>query len=153
MSWEERLGIIETLVGYEKAFASANLPMYGSLYYAKDLPSPSPSEFLDPVDSTDKGEAFVIGPTTNRSFSDKGRDSVEVNRGPWPSLNEYAHSCAARELACIEKFSSYPRQQCLFNGPNQYCPTKAFKIQVLQDYLKVTAHALPNNANLSKPTL
>lgn len=93
MPWEERLEVIRTLVGYEKAFVSANLPMHGSLYYAKDLPSPSPSQFLDSVNSINKGEAFVVGPTTNRAFFDQGRDSVEVNRGPckFPYL-----SCHAR---------------------------------------------------------
>jgi hypothetical protein len=79
MPWEERLEVVRTLVEYEKAFFSADLPMYGSLYYAKDLPSPSPSQFLDPADSIVKGEAFVIGPTTNRAFHDQGRDSVEVS--------------------------------------------------------------------------
>ena len=82
MSWKERLEISRTLDRYEKVFASADLSMYGSLYCAKDLPSPSPSQFLDSIDLIDKGEAFVIRPTTNRSFFDKGRDSVEVNRGP-----------------------------------------------------------------------
>lgn len=80
--WEERLELVRTLVGYEKAFVSANFPMYGSLYYAKDLPSPSPSQFIDPFSSIDNGKAFVVGPTTNRAFFDQGRDSVEVNRGP-----------------------------------------------------------------------
>jgi len=82
MSWEERLEVLSTLVGYEKAFVNAKLPMHGSLYYEKDLTSPSPSQFLDPVNSIDKGEAFVIGPTTNGAFFDQGRDSVEVNKGP-----------------------------------------------------------------------
>lgn len=82
MSWNKRLGVVKTLVGYEKAFVSANLPMYGSLYYAKDLPSPDPSQFLDPVNLVGTGGAFAIGPTTNRAFFDQGRDSVEVNRGP-----------------------------------------------------------------------
>lgn len=82
MPWEERLEIVRTVVGYEKAFVSANLPMYGSLYYAKDLSSPSMRQFLNPTDSRDKREAFVVGPTTNRAFFDQGRDSVEVNRGP-----------------------------------------------------------------------
>jgi hypothetical protein len=92
MPWEERLEVVRTLVGYEKALVSADLPMYGSLYYAKDLPSPSPSQFLDSVKSIDKGEAFVVGPTTNRAFFDQGRDSVEVNRGPcrFPYLPRHA---------------------------------------------------------------
>lgn len=170
MPWEERLEVIRTLVGYEKGFVSANLPMYGSLYFAKDLLSPSPSQFFDPVNSIDKEEAFVVGPTTNRAFFDQGRDSVEVNRGPCKfiylpcharpkltrsgaSINEFVHSRAARELACIDKFSSYPGQQGLFSGPNQYRPTKALKAGVLRDYLKVATQILPKDLNLSKPAL
>lgn len=88
MPWEERLEVVRTMVWYEKAFVSANLPMYGSLYYAKDLPSPSLSQFLNSVNSIDKGQAFVVGLITNRAFFYQGRDSVEVNRGPckFPSL-------------------------------------------------------------------
>lgn len=82
MPWEERLEVVRTLVGYEKAFVTAKFPMHGSLYYAKDLPSPSPSQFLDSANSIDQGKAFVVGPTSNRAFFDQGRDSVEVNRGP-----------------------------------------------------------------------
>jgi hypothetical protein len=41
MSGNERLEVVDTMAGYEKAFVSAKFPMYGSLYYAKDLPSPS----------------------------------------------------------------------------------------------------------------
>ncbi|KAF2272167.1 phosphotransferase enzyme family protein [Westerdykella ornata] len=153
MSWKERLEIVRTLAGYEKAFVSAKIPMNGSLYYAKDLPSPSPSQFLDPANSIDKAEAFVVGPTTNRAFFDQGRDSVEFNSGPWPSEKEYILSRAARELACINKSSSFPGQHGLFGGPNQYRPSKALKIRVLQDYLKVATQILPDDANLSKPTL
>ena len=36
--WEERLEIIRTLVGYEKAFVSANLPMYGELVLCEGRP-------------------------------------------------------------------------------------------------------------------
>jgi hypothetical protein len=92
MPWEERFEVVRTLIRYKKAFVSANLPMYRSLYYAEDLLSPSPSQFLDPVNSIDKGEAFVVGPTTNRSFFNQGRDSVEVNRGPceFPYLPSHA---------------------------------------------------------------
>ena len=70
-----------------------------------------------------------------------------------PSLLEFVHSRAAQELACIGKFSSYPDPQGLFSGPNQYRPTKALKVGVLRDYLKVATQILPNDVNLSKPTL
>jgi hypothetical protein len=70
-----------------------------------------------------------------------------------PSLIEFVHSRVAQELACIDKFSSYPDPQGLFSGPNQYRPTKALKVGVLRDYLKVATQILPNDVNLSKPTL
>lgn len=145
--------------------------MYGSLYYAKDLHSPSPNQFLNAIDSKDECYAFAVGPTTNRAFFDQGRDAVEVNRGPCKrnslilhaplrlinligsSPSELVHSRAERELACIEKYSSFPSPQGLFGGPNQYRPTKELKIEVLQNYLKVATCILPNDVNLSKPTL
>jgi hypothetical protein len=92
MPWEERLEVVRTLVKYEKTLVSASLPMYGSLYYAKDLPSPTPSQFLDSVNSTDTREAFVVGPTTNRAFFDQGRDSVQANRGPCRFLHATRHA-------------------------------------------------------------
>lgn len=70
-----------------------------------------------------------------------------------PLLNEFVYSRAARELASIDKFSSCPGQQGLFIGPNQHRPTKALKISVFHDYLKVATQVLPNDVNLSKPTL
>jgi hypothetical protein len=91
MSGGERLEVVDTLAGYEKAFVSAKFPMCGSLYYAKDLPSPSSSQFLSSVGSADEEKAFVVGPTTNRAFFDQGRDSVKVNRGPCKFL-PYCHA-------------------------------------------------------------
>jgi hypothetical protein len=109
--WEERLEVVRTLVGYEKAFVSANLPMYGSLYYAKDLPSPSPSQYLDTVSSIDEEVAFVVGPTTNRAFFDQKRDSVEVNRGPckFPHLRGYARSRLISDRAFPPRICPLPR--------------------------------------------
>ncbi|PVH99210.1 hypothetical protein DM02DRAFT_529606 [Periconia macrospinosa] len=153
MSWEERLELVENLVMHEKAFVSANIPMYGSLYYAKDLDNPSPNQFLDPGNSVDNDNAFVVGQTTHRAFFDHLRDSVEVSQGPWPSVEDYVRARATKELACIEKFSSYPGQQGMFDGPNQYHPTKELKAKVLRDYLKAATQILPKDASLSRPAL
>ena len=82
LSWDDRFEIVSTLAGYEKAFVSAKMPMIGSLYYAKDLTSLTSDQFLDPRKSANDEKAFVIGPTTHRTFFDKKRGSVEVHRGP-----------------------------------------------------------------------
>jgi hypothetical protein len=70
-----------------------------------------------------------------------------------PSINGFLQSRATRELACVDKFTSYPGQQGLFNGPNQYHPTKGLKARVLRDYLKIADQILPKDVNLSKPSL
>ncbi|PWY91337.1 hypothetical protein BO94DRAFT_573791, partial [Aspergillus sclerotioniger CBS 115572] len=84
MPGSEKFQIVKQLVGFEKSLVSSQFPMYGSLYYAKDLPDVRPSQVVgigskqDTVDSV-----FAIGPTTNRNFFDDGRDAVDVNRGPY----------------------------------------------------------------------
>jgi hypothetical protein len=82
MSWDDRFEIVSTLTGYEKTFVSAKMPMIGSLYYAEDLISATPDQILDPEKSANDEKAFVVGPTTHRTFFDKQRDPVEVHRGP-----------------------------------------------------------------------
>ena len=82
MSWKDRYKIVTTLICYDKAFVSAKMPMIGSLYYAKDLPYLTPDQLLDPEKTADDGKAFVVGPTTHRTYFDKKRDSVDVYRGP-----------------------------------------------------------------------
>ena len=82
VSWEARLQIVESLVSYEKAFVSANLPMYGSMYYATDLKNVSSSQLVQTGGLDNQEKSFAIGPTTNRAFFDDGRDSVECKRGP-----------------------------------------------------------------------
>lgn len=82
MSWDDRFEIVSTLAGYEKAFVSAEMPTIGSLYYAEDLACPTPDQFLDSKKSASDEKAFVVGPTTHRTFFDNKRDSVEVHCGP-----------------------------------------------------------------------
>ena len=81
MSWEARLQIVESLVRYDKAFVLANLPMYGSIYYATDLDNLSPSQSVQTGVFDSQEKSFAISPTTDRAFFDDGRDSVEGNRG------------------------------------------------------------------------
>ena len=50
-------------------------------------------------------------------------------------------------------FPSYPDQQGLFNGPDQYRPTKGLMVRVLEDYLKVATNVLPSDTKLSRPSL
>ena len=62
--------------------ASASLPMYGSLYYAKNLDHPSPCQYVG-SGTNDTGEAFAVGPTTHSSSFDRGRAHADIYRGPY----------------------------------------------------------------------
>lgn len=145
--------------------------MYGSLYYAKDLPGVSPGQIIQSA-SEDPAikPVFAVGPTTNRTFFDDGRDAVSVDRGPCKysspdsgttriklttgaSLEDYMLSRAQRELACLQMFSTFPGQQGLFYGPRQYQPRADHKRKTLQDYMKALPFLLPKDEEVSKPVL
>ncbi|KAF2763663.1 hypothetical protein EJ03DRAFT_379237 [Teratosphaeria nubilosa] len=79
----QKAAIVHKLVSDEAAFASSRLPMYGSLYYAKDLKCPKMSQAVLPSKSKATLPHFAIGPTTDRNFYDHGRAGATSNRGPW----------------------------------------------------------------------
>ena len=69
------------------------------------------------------------------------------------SPEDYILSRAHHELACLQRFSKFPRQQGLFYGPGQYMPSKKSKKETLQNYIKVAPFLLPKDRTLSKPVL
>ncbi|KAB8273109.1 kinase-like domain-containing protein [Aspergillus minisclerotigenes] len=85
---------------------------------------------------------FAIGPTTGRAWFDDRR---------WTSPSNVMNALVKRELACVNKFSNFPRdsQQGIFNGPGSYRPTKEAKLSVLQDFLKIYQHILPKGDGLN----
>lgn len=83
----DKLQIVRQLVGFEKTLVSTRFPVYGSIYYADNLCNPHPNQMIElgPKKNT-VGAAFVVGPTTNRTFFDDGRNAVDVHRGPCKCL-------------------------------------------------------------------
>lgn len=69
------------------------------------------------------------------------------------SLEDYILSRVHRELACLQRFSKFPRQQGLFNGPGQYQPSRDSKTDTLRSYIKVAPFLLPKDRALSQPVL
>ncbi|CAG8271823.1 unnamed protein product [Penicillium nalgiovense] len=114
-------------------------PYHGALYRRQDV-SQSESFVLD--------DAFAIGPITGRAWFDNRRAEVEVPRGT--SAENVLKALVKRETACLEKFSTFPRdtQQGIFGGPGGYHPTTEAKLSVLQDSLKICPHLFPRNEKL-----
>ncbi|OQE93061.1 hypothetical protein PENNAL_c0006G00637 [Penicillium nalgiovense] len=150
----DKFEIVQQLVGFEKALVSIRFPIYGSIYYANNLRNVDSNQMIELGNRKNTvGVEFAVGPTTNRTFFDDGRDAVDVRRGPWTSIEDYVSACANRELACLQTFSEFPRPQGLFYGPGQYQPTAQRKQEALQNVLKVAKFLSPKDKEISKPAL
>ncbi|KAF2433877.1 hypothetical protein EJ08DRAFT_668550 [Tothia fuscella] len=156
--WDElqgnkKYGIIQQLVGFEKALATAKLPAYGSLYYSDDLLESTSAIALPVMDVNGSTKSFSIGPTNNRKYFDDGRGTLELDRGPWRSLEQYVTANAQREKISIARINRTPQRQGLFDGPGQYRPSRTTKDKVLDDYQKISAHVLPRDSSTHSPVL
>lgn len=83
------------------------------------------------------------------------RNSITIDLLLGTSAENVAKSLVRREIACLERFPSFPRdtQQGIFGGPGGYHPTKEAKLSVLHDFLKIRPHLLPKEEKLSTGVL
>ena len=91
MPGPDKLQIVHRLAGFEKALVSTQFPMYGSIYYANNLRNINSNQVIELGDKKNTvGVEFAVGPTTNRTFFDDGRNAVDVQRGPYKCLPRIA---------------------------------------------------------------
>ncbi|KAL1966331.1 hypothetical protein VTN77DRAFT_4684 [Rasamsonia byssochlamydoides] len=103
MSEVQRFGLVKSLVQIEAKLVNANIWTYGSLYYRDD--------YLGGWDITKSAlsndsrqtvhSKFVVGPITERSFWVDERREIDLDRGPWRTVEEYLRAVVNREIACI----------------------------------------------------
>ncbi|KAF1963163.1 phosphotransferase enzyme family protein [Byssothecium circinans] len=149
--WDDLKGsqkaeILKQVIEMENKLALIKFTKYGSLYYKQDLPQSDRTTplYVDGKGNTVNSSEFEIGPINHRSFFDFGKGALDINRGPWSTLEEYVAAVAHREIACAEKELKYPRMpEGLFYGPRQYQPSRSTKVSALNNYLKVAADVLP----------
>lgn len=88
----DKLQIVRQLVEFEKALVSTQFPMYGSIYYADNLHNVHPNQVIELGHKKKTvGATFAVGPTTNRTFFDDGRNVVDSHRGPCKCLTLIAN--------------------------------------------------------------
>jgi hypothetical protein len=84
MNIKDRLALVKTISGFQKAWTSVSFKKFGGLYYAKDLDEPTGNEPLyvdaNGIDVID--DKFAIGPSTGRESIDNGRATIRFDRGP-----------------------------------------------------------------------
>lgn len=84
MGIADRFAIVKSIASFQTAWTSLSFKKFGSLYYSNDLKEPVAHGPLytnaNGVEVTDS--RFSIGPSTGREFSDDGRATVNIDRGP-----------------------------------------------------------------------
>lgn len=108
MAGKDRAKIAKQLAEYDCRLALAAFPMYGSLYYADQVPQKPGSSV--PQEAVLK--EFVVGPSTARTLFDDGRADVNPDCGPCksqpslPSLNSPASVNKYSGATCTEYFTA-----------------------------------------------
>ncbi|KAF2259616.1 APH-domain-containing protein [Lojkania enalia] len=155
MNIKDRLALIKTIAGFQKAWTSVSFKKFGSLYYAKDLDESTGNGPLyvdaNGIDIID--EKFAIGPSTGRESIDNGRATINFDRGPWNSLEEYHSAIGHREIACVSQLPHLPKSPITLCGPGTYQPTRARKLRALHCYLKLIRFLLPTDRTISSAHL
>ncbi|PLB44200.1 phosphotransferase enzyme family protein [Aspergillus steynii IBT 23096] len=150
MKGKQKAQIVLQIVSLEQSLVATKFRKFGSLYYKEDLPTnldPTASLFIESDGNETQSSKFSIGPTNHRAFFDFGRGKLDIDRGPWNTLEEFMVAIANREIATAKAYTRYPLMpEGLFNGPRQYQPSAAKKLFTLNQYLKVASYVLPQHA-------
>ncbi|KAG6061801.1 hypothetical protein E4U32_002805 [Claviceps aff. humidiphila group G2b] len=155
MEIEDRLEVVKAVLAYQLSWASVSFEQYGSLYFAEDFKE----ENLPALVYTDnqgrrvEDPRFVVGPSTDRTLFDYGRDGLDFDHGPWNSLEEYHAAIGKREIACVQQISELPPSDLTLRGPGFYQPTREKKIAALECYLKLLKYLLPTDRSLGSSHL
>ena len=81
MDIKKRWALARVVAGYQMQWAETPFEAYGSLYYRADLPSVDMKDCASGVRCSNL-ERFVIGPTTTRTYNERGKISVTCDLGP-----------------------------------------------------------------------
>jgi hypothetical protein len=81
MTLPQKLQVLLTVTSLQKRWLSVSFSHYGSLYYAKDVPSPAGSHYVKEGKPVTDSE-FVVGPAAGRDWVDAGRSNLDMDRGP-----------------------------------------------------------------------
>ncbi|GES59328.1 phosphotransferase enzyme family protein [Aspergillus terreus] len=151
MKLPQKLQVLLALTRLQKQWLSVSFSHYGSLYYVGDIRPPAGNYYVKdgkPV----KGSEFAIGPATGRDWFDANRSSLDIERGPWPSLKQYLRAVCVREANAIQSLK-LPKQIALFCGPKLYVPDSEKKLTALTWYQQIVDALIPKDAAITAPYL
>ncbi|OAP53829.1 hypothetical protein AYL99_11952 [Fonsecaea erecta] len=158
----DQLGqLIEHLVHLEKQLADILFPVYGSLFYKSDLPKDMATvPFSDAAGFQD----LCIGPLMAPTNWYKGRNTLNVNCGPFQGARQVMESVGIRELRALDTFyqGQLVSRRVARAALNANCDAEEErmpmtqqenKVEGLADYLRIVQYLVPSDEWLLKPVL
>ncbi|KXT03812.1 hypothetical protein AC578_712 [Pseudocercospora eumusae] len=152
MKLSDRIQVVKEIAECESKWCAAKFEGYGSIYFANDLESGAGLPLGHFNSGVSSSQPFALGPTTGRDWADAGRLSVEFNRGPWRTLNEYMEAIGEREMASVRTLPRLPPSRYILYGPGTYQTTREKKLRAIEYYLRLYRHLLPPDSAIQRPS-
>ncbi|KAH9964465.1 protein kinase subdomain-containing protein PKL/CAK/Fmp29 [Russula dissimulans] len=128
--------VVHQLVQLEAKMMLMSFPAAGSLYYAQDL---------------ERDESFCIGPDVRLTLWYGRRSLLDVDRGPYKSVESVLVGTANKELAYLQQFGQpllpFRRQRRESYQYKEQSPSD--HIDNLQRYLRIASSLVPKDPSLS----
>ncbi|KAK2731963.1 hypothetical protein FQN57_003059 [Myotisia sp. PD_48] len=143
---KQKLTVFAQVARYMRRWSDVRFNKIGGLYYAKDLDvslSSNGSLYMDGENPV-INPRFTIGPSTNREWSDEGRQHLQCDRGPWSSVMAYRNAIGNRETAAVQTLHHVPKQLVMLFGPQPfYQPAIERKFEALRLYSNILDLLIP----------
>ncbi|KAI9709411.1 MAG: hypothetical protein M1812_007688 [Candelaria pacifica] len=154
MKIEDRAGLVKAVASYQKSWMSVSFEQLGSIYYARDLDEQvSGPLYTDGEGTRISNPKFAVGPTTGRNFNDDGRETIEFDRGPWSTVEDYHLAAGYRDIYCVKNIARLPKSPLELWGPGTYQPTREKKLKALQYYIGMIKYLLPVDQSIRSSCL
>ncbi|CAK4032361.1 Hypothetical predicted protein [Lecanosticta acicola] len=146
MSAEQKGQVIRAIARYQREWLKVTFHKIGSLYYAKDLPTPDQTKtcYSDTLGNPVWQSEFALGPILDREWIDYGWGNIDGDRGPWTTALDYRRAVLQRDKEAIRRLEKLPTPLSMLCGPSLYQPTKEKKLSACEAALKALPRVLPN---------
>ncbi|KAL4950825.1 kinase-like domain-containing protein [Aspergillus filifer] len=146
MSFSARLDIVEQVLGIERKLTSVNLPQHGCIYYQSDLESRLEKPTFAPIHNKPNNlPNFAIGPLTHPKYWRGQRAVMNLDRGPWKSVADYAIAIGTNEIQWAKMHAqpriNYQRSQEEPETPDDY-------ISLLQRYIGLAPNLVSDSSGI-----
>ncbi|KAG4433485.1 hypothetical protein IFR05_011023 [Cadophora sp. M221] len=134
MGIHSKAKIVNEIVSIEQKLLSVSFSRYGNIYFAKDsFPGCEKAEVSGDISEELKKEAeerFTIGPVVEHVFWRRDPKSMQMERGPWKTADDYLNALANNQVIWLTQES-----------PDAH-------IALYKKYLDICPYILPKNERM-----